>query len=888
MRFIDIVRLRLRSLLRRSHVEEDLSSELSFHLEQQIAENIASGMPPEEARQAAMRTIGSLDLFKEECRDARQTEWGSTLLRDLRYALRTLSQDRGFTTVAVLSLALGIGVNTALFSLVDAVMLKALPVANPEGLVAIDRVNPQGETKDGFSYPLFEEIRDRVPAFSGVFAAMHGVNRVEVQLPGGETVPEAGLRFVSPGYFQTLGVQPVIGRLLTPEDHPRAASDPGVVVSHRFWKGRLNEDPSILGSQISIERHLFTVLGVAPPEFFGEAPGHAPDLWAPAEAMPILSGVSYLGRPNTSWLKVMARLAPGVDEAGARAALQVLHEQLKAEPGRIGASMDEVSGFEVYSGVRGFDDLRRSYSRPLHVLMVIVGMVLLIACANVASLLLARGAQRSREIGIRLALGAKRARVVRQLMTENLCIAFAGGALGALLAVWATRALLLLVSQRPEPLPLNAEVDLRVFLFTACVSILSSILFGLIPAMQSTRVSTSLTVTTTGKPRQRMGRVLVAAQVAMCVLLLAAAGLFMRTLHNLRWQDLGFRPEGLLQVRIDSQAGGYQPHQLPELSERVLSAVRATPGVLSASISYNGYNTGVSRTCCLAIEGHLFREGENRQVPTESVLPGYFETLGLPLLLGRTFTAADFADPPRLVIVNETAARQYFGTASPIGRRIGWGDPPNVGYGIEIAGVVGDLKTGNLRDEMQPILYFPGNSGRVIHVRTGMDPAAASAAIRGAIGEADSNLPVRGVQVVTAVIESSLVIERLMATLASFFGVLALCLTAVGLYGVVDYSVKRRTREIGVRMALGARPAAIVRMVSREVAFLLAAGTLLGVPAALAFNQVLTAMLFGVDPADGMNIAIAAVVLAFTGALAAIVPSRRAASVAPVTALRHE
>jgi predicted permease len=888
MRLIDVCRLRLRSMLRRSRIEEELSSELNFHLEQQIAESIASGTPPEEARRAAQQFLGNVEVFKEECRDARGVEWASGLLRDVRYAIRTLIGDRSFAVVAVLSLGLGIGVNTALFSVIDAVMLKALPVAEPERLVAIDRVNPRGE-RDNFSYPLFEEIRDRMPAFNGVFAALHGTDRVEVLLPDRQSIVESDLRFVSAGYFQVLGVQPAIGRLLAPEDHVQAATAPGVVISHRFWSGRLNRDVSILGKPLTIGRQLFTVLGVSPPEFFGEAAGQAPDVWAPVEAQPILSrGRSLLDKPNVSWLKVMARLAPGVDEAGARAALNVFFEQLKAEPGRIGGNVKQIRSFQVSSGMRGLEDLREAYSRPLRVLMVSVGVVLLIACANVANLLLARSAKRQREIAIRLALGAKRARVIRQLMTENLCIAIAGGVVGVLLATWITRGLLLLASQRPEPLPLNAGIDARVLLFTAFLSMASSILFGIVPAIRSTRSNKSLTITSTSSPRQPLGRVLVVTQVAMCIVLLSAAGLFVRTLHNLRAQDLGFQPEHLLQVRIDPQGSGYKPSDLPEVYGRVLTAVRSVPGVLSASMSHSGFNTGMSRTCCIAVEGHAFRAGEDREVRTNSVLPDYFETVRLSFLLGRTFTVADVADRPRVVIISKSASRRYFATTSPIGKRIGWGDPPNVRYEIEIVGVVDDLKTGNLRDEMRPILYFPANGGRVIHARTAVDTLAIAATIRRAIQIADSNVPVNGIHAITAIVESSLVLERLMATLAGFFGILALCLAAVGLYGVVDYSVRQRTQEIGVRIALGAPSSSIIRMISREVTILLTAGIVIGAPATLAFNQILKAMLFGVDASDRLNIAVAACVLALTGVFAAIAPSRRAASVNPVTALRYE
>jgi predicted permease len=845
-------------------------------------------MRPDEARDAALRAVGNLELYSEECRDARGVEWVRAILRDFRYAGRTLRKTPGFTAVAVLSLALGIGVNTALFSVGDAVMLKSLPVAEPDRLVAIDRLNPRGQ-KDNVSYPLFEEIRDRVPAFAGVFAALHGTDRVEVTLPGGQTIVEADLRFVSDGYFDVLRITPVLGRVLTREDHGRAASAASIVISHRFWRRMLNGDLRVLGSSFTISKQLFTVVGVTPPEFFGESAGQAPDIFAPIGAQQLLSrGESMLDKPNVSWLKVMARLAPGVDEDGARAALNVFAERLKTEPGRLGRWVSGVRGLALVPGSRGLDELRETYSGPLRVLMITVGLVLLIACANVANLLLARGAQRQREIAIRLALGAKRARVVREFMIENLCLAALGGGLGIVLAIWATKGLLLIASHRPEPLPLNATVDLRVLLFTGVVSILSSLAFGLLPAIYATRRGASLTVTSAPRPRQLVGHVLVAGQVAVCIVLLSAAGLFVRTLHNLRSQDLGFRTERLLQARIDPQAAGYRSERAAELYSRVLTAVRSAPGVVSASMSHSGFNTGMSRTCCIAIEGRTFTSGEQREVRTNLVQPNYFETVGLRLLLGRTFVTAEVRESPRVVILSKSAARRYFGTASPIGQRMGWGDPPKVRYEIEIVGVVEDVNTGNLRDEMRPILYFPANGGKVLQVRAAMDPAAVAPTIRAAIQQADSNLPVRGIQAVSHIIDGGLVIERLMATLASIFGLLALWLAMIGLYGVVDYSVRRRTQEIGVRIALGARPFQIVRMISREVTLPVGAGILAGLPVTYAFNRSLTALLYGIDPADRLTIAIAAAVLALAGVLAAIFPSRRAASIAPTTALRYE
>jgi predicted permease len=817
------------------------------------------------------------------------------MFQDLRFGMRLLLKNPGFTAVAVLSLALGIGANTAIFSLVDAVLLKLLPVRNPEQLVALDSFSQRGEHRN-FSHPLFEQLRARTSVFSGLFAAVDGTSRMEMDGPesGGQT-EQAEVQLVSGEYFQVLGVNAVVGRMLTAEDDQTPGAHPVAVLSYGFWQRRFAGDAAIIGKSITLKGQPFTVIGVTPLAFFGEAVGRAPDVWAPLMMEPPLGrGVTRLNSANVGWLRIMGRLKPGVSEQQAQAALTLLLEQLKAEQSDVGQSARNIARIEVFPGRQGLAEFRNQFAKPLRILMAVVGLVLLIACANVANLLLARATARQKEVAVRLAIGAGRFRLIRQFLTESLLLAAAGGALGLLFAWWGSRVLLVLGSSGAAPLPIDVELNARILGFTFAVSLLTALLFGLAPALIVTRqeVNSALKATASARPRLSLSRPLVVAQVALSLLLLTGAGLFVQTLRNLRTLDLGFAAEQIVQARVNPQVSGYKPEQLPELYRRLLERLNSAPGVRSASLAASGFRTGRSRTCCIAVEGYTHRADEDREIQILSVTPGYFQTLGLPLLAGRDFAPSEVSNNkpgefPKIAVINETMARRYFGQASPLGRRFGWGDK-EVKYDTEIIGVVRDANYGNLRDRTRPLIYFPDQGSSLIVVRAAADATALLTTIRQAIQAVDKNLEITSIRTVPQLLEQALVQERLLAKLAGFFSLLALLLACIGLYGVMSYDVARRTHEIGIRMALGAQGGHVLRMVLRETLWLVASGLVIGLGAALATLKLIESLLFGLRPTDPLTLALATLLLLAVAALAGWLPARRAARVDPMLALRHE
>jgi predicted permease len=889
-RWFYTIPLRLRSLFRRRQIERELDEELRYHLERQIEENVTRGMTPEESRYAAMRALGGLEQRKEECRDMRRVRPIEDMKQDLRYGLRTLRQSPGFTAVAVLSLALGIGANTAIFSLVDAVLLKMLPVRSPEQLVTVEAIYPRGERRN-FSYPVFERLRDRPQVFTGVLAAQDGTTQMEMAEPESANRTErAVVQLVSGEYFQVLGVNAVIGRTLTAADDQTPSAHPVAVLSYAFWQRRFAGDVSVIGKRILLKAQPFTIIGVAPPAFFGEAVGRAPDIWAPLMMQPALDrGRSYIREAGSGWLRIMARLQPGVDETQARAWLALRHEQIKAEPDKLARNLSKI---EPLSGGRGLAGFRNQYSKPLSVLMAVVGLVLLIACANVANLLLARATTRQREVTIRLALGAGRFRLIRQFLTEGTLLAVAGGALGLLFAWWGSRFLLVLVSNDSNPIPIDVTPNARILGFTIGVSLLTALIFGLAPALAATRqdINAGLKMTALARPRLSLSRFLVIGQVALSLLLLAGAGLFVQTLRNLSTLDLGFASESILQFWIDPQASGYKQEQLSDLYRRLLERLNSAPGIQSVSMASHGFRTGDSSSCCISVEGYTNRLDEDRNIHTNRVTPGFFRTMGLPLLLGRDFTAQEASGElfPNIAIINETMARYYFGEANPLGKRFGFGNPPQVKLYIEIIGVVRDANYGNLREKPPRLIYFPAHGGDVLVARAAGPVVALSATIRREIQTVDRSLEASDANAIPKLRDQALVQERLLAQLSSFFGLLALLLACVGLYGVMSYDVARRTNEIGIRMALGAQRVHVVSLVMRETMWLIVIGLIVGLVAALATTRFIASLLYGLTPNDPPTIGLAGLLLLIVAALAGYLPARRAARVDPMVALRHD
>ena len=814
------------------------------------------------------------------------------IVQDIRFALRHLLKNPAFTCVAVLSLALGIGANTAIFSLVDAVMVKMLPVRDPEQLVALDSFTQRGEQRD-FSYPLFKYLRDRKSSFSGVLAASDGTSRMAMKMPSSDDTEQVEVQMVSGEYFQVLGVDAFVGRLLTAEDDQAAGANPVAVLSYNLWQRRFGGEFSVIGQTITVKDQPLTVIGVAPAKFFGEAVGRAPDVWTPLTMQPSLQkGQSYLESPNISWLRIMGRLKTGLNQNQANAEVNNVVWQLKNESNDLGKSALNIAKIDVLSGAQGLAEFRTRFAKPLRILMAVVALVLLIACANVANLLLARATARQKEVAVRHAIGAGRFRLIRQFLTESLILATFGGVLGLLFAWWGSRALLILVSGDSSPIPIDVTPNVRILSFTFAVSVLTALLFGLAPAWIITRpnVSSALKVTTPARPRLGLSRLLVVSQVTFSLLLLIGAGLFLKTLHNLRTINLGFQADQLIQARISPRSSGYKPEQYPELNKRLIERLNSTPGIRSASVAGSGFRSGSSRTCCIAVEGYTPGKDEDRQIQVLEVAPGYFSTIGLPLLMGRDFTPSEVENKPgvfpKLAIINETMAHRYYGQANPVGRRFGWGDEKVV-YDTEIVGVARDANYGNLREKTKSLIYYPSEGGTLLVVRAGLDSSTLVSTIRNEIKTVDKTLE-PFISTVPQLRDEALVQERMLAKLSSFFGLLALLLAGIGLYGVMSYDVVRRTREIGVRMAVGARGLDVLGMILREALWLVIAGVLLGLLVALMTMKVIASLLFGLEPTDPLTLVMATVVMLAIAAFAGWLPAWRAARIDPVFALRHE
>jgi predicted permease len=816
------------------------------------------------------------------------------LWQDIRFGVRMLLKNWSFTFVVVLSLAFGIGANTAIFSIVDVVLLKQLPVRSPEQLVMLDTFNERGEQRD-FSHPLFEQMRARNKVFSGMFAAMDGTRRMDVATDSAQ-LGKAEVQLVSGEYFDVLGVNAFLGRTVTPSDDQTPGAHPVAVLSYGFWQRAFAADNSIIGKSIRLKDQPFTVIGVTPRAFFGEAVGRAPDIWAPLMMEPPLSpGQSYLGEANVNWLRVFARCQSGTCQQQAQSELNNSLAQVKNEPDPMGREARRIARLEVMAGGQGLAQFRTEFGKPLRILMAAVILVLLIACANVANLLLARATSRQKEVAVRMAIGAGRFRLIGQFLTESFLLAFVGGLMGLLLAWWGTRILLVLASASSVPIPLDVEPNRRILAFTFAISVATAIVSGLAPAIIVTRqqLTTALKTSTMSRPRLWLSRPLVIAQVALSLLLLTGAGLFVQTLRNLRAVDLGFAADELLQVRINPEGSGYKPEQLPQLYSTVLERISSTPGVRSASLAVTGFRSGMSRTCCLAVEGRAVSPDEDREVQTINVTPGYFETMGLSLQAGRDFTWQETPKKDRgfakVAVINKTLSQQYFGNSSPLGQHFGWGDPAkeSIKYDIEIVGVANDAKYGKLRNKTRPLIYFPTYGGTLLVVR-GLSTTVSAAAIRQQIQSIDRNLEILNIETVPRLVDVELTQERLLAKLSGFFSSVALLLACIGLYAVMSYDVGRRTREFGIRIALGAQTTDVLRVVMKYGIVLVLVGIAVGLGAAFAFTRLMSSLLFGVTPTDAVTLAIVSLSLVSVALIACYLPARRATRVDPLVALRDE
>ncbi len=851
----------------------------------------------------------------------------ANLWQDLRFALRILAKNPGFTLIAVLTLALGIGANTAIFSVLDSVLLRSLPVPHPEQLVTLSDPDEHGSSfgseggdRSLLAYSEFEYFRDHNEVFSEIFAADSQLPELEITIPNsssstGAQKESARIRLVSADYFATLGVTPAAGAFFTREVDRARGGSPIAVLSYAFWKQRFSLDPLALGKTIQIRQTAFQIVGITPPGFFGETVGEFPDLWIPM----MMQDSIYPGRDLLTaaedltnmhiWLQVMARLSPGVTPEQAKASINVVFKGLLES--KVGASISAEERrhaldqrINLQQAARGSSVLREHFGEPLKILMAMVGFVLLIACANVANLLLARGAARQREFALRLAIGAGRVRLIRQLLTESLLLAVSGAAAGLLLAQWTDTLLLRMVSgdsAGPPSIHLDLQPDARVLGFTLGVTLLTTILFGLIPSLYSTRLDLTpvLKSTPTGTSsevshrRFSTGKILVVTQVAVSVILLVSAGLFVRSLSKLGEVKLGYNLENLILFRVDAAPGGYKGAAIPRFQLDLLARISAIPGLRGATVSKDGLFSGSESADPIAVEGYTPKAGDEMHSRMDHVGPGYFSTLGIPILMGREIEAQDAPGSIRAAVINQTFARRFFPNTNPIGKHVRdtySGNPAE----MIVVGVAADAKYNDLREKALPRIYAPlanpmwENPAAFYEVRTYADPQAVAATLRRVVQEAAPTLPPIKVHTMSWLVDDSLQTDRFIEQLAGVFSLLALLLAAIGLYGLMAYTVSRRTRDIGIRLALGAEPGNVLWEVLRETLVLVLIGIVIGVPVALGSAHFMRSMLFGLGLADPVAILFAATLLALVATLAGFLPARRASQVDPMVALRYE
>jgi predicted permease len=842
--------------------------------------------------------------------------WIENRIADLRYGMRMIAGTPGISSIAILSLALGIGANTAIFSIVDALLLKRLPVKAPQELFM-----PSTGERVSWNYPDYVAFRDDSGSFEGLAAYGSGVRALGMQLDSAGATEIAYTQLVTGNYFDVFGVAPALGRLFTGEEDRQPGSSSYAVLSYPYWLARFGGAQDIIGRTLRLNGHVFTIIGVTRSGFRGTDVTTTPQLFIPLLMYSEASGQPY-SRWNSRhywWMQVVGRIKPDVSRSQAEAELSaILRSQVEAERK---AEPDSRTGkpslVMLKPAASGYSSMRNRLEKPLIVLMSLVGLVLLIACANVANLMLARGAARQHEMAIRLAVGATRARLITRLLAESVLIALMGGAAGLLLAYFGVDLLLGFVPPSGEiQVAFEVTPDVRLLAFTFAVSLLTGIVFGIAPALRCTRpdlvpVLKEEVPGSTGSSRLTLRNALVVVQVALSLLLLIGAGLFVRSLGNLRSVDTGFSREQTVIVSLDPERNGYKGQRLRDFFERVRARAEVLPGVQSASVAAITPLSGMRWGSDFAPEGYSWKTDEEKSVDCNGVGPRYFETVGLPLLLGRDFRDDDnpavTPEPPdrlgnernqpeppgpRVAIVTESVAKRFFGGRNPIGSRICLEEKFDAGRAYEIIGVAKDARYFGMREAAEPMVYLPiwreSPFAVSICIRTRRDMADLVGDVRRIVSEMDPAVPVMTSRTMQQQIDQDILTDRLIATLSIFFGLLALLLAAVGLYGVISYSVARRTREIGIRMALGASSSAVLRMVGLDAALLILAGAAVGIPSALAATRLVKSFLFGIDAQDPGTIIAGTAVLAATAALACFLPARRAAKVDPMSCLRCE
>ena len=832
------------------------------------------------------------------------------LFEDIRYALRQLTNSPGFAAVAIVTLALGIGANTAIFSLLDQALLRTLPVKDTDRLVILQfagsfngRTSTRTDESFYFSYPMYRDLRDRNSVFSGLLATVW--TEVGVQWHNQPELVAAEL--VSGNYFDVLGVKPALGRVFVASDDLVADANPVVVLSFSYWNRRFGADPNLVNQSLLVNGRPFTIIGVAPPGFHSVVMGDTPDLFAPmtmkAEVKP---GFNDLEDRKSRWLNIVGKLKPGLTREQADAGINPLWYSIRADElkqrghssERFKESFLTKSHLFVRDGAKGFSPLRSDAQEPLLIIMAMVGLVALMACANVGSLLLVRAAGRIREMSVRYALGAKRARVVQQLLVEGLLLGLAGGALGIAIAPRVSAWLINMIwSRTTGDLPFSSHPDLRILLFNFALALLVSLLFSLAPAAQFWRPNLAPAlkqqVMTAGGGPLRFRRISVAVQLGLSILVLVGAGLFVRTLHNLKSLNVGFATDHLVTFGVQPTLAGYRPDQTRDLDKQILQTLAALPGVRSVAATSDPElaNDNTSRNITLA--GYTAKENEDMNVESPNVSPGYFSTMGMPLLAGRDLSEQDRDGTQKVAVVNESFARHYFAEPQQaVGHYYGQG-AGDVKPDTEIVGVVRDAKHTGVRQDFTrtiftPYLQEPDPGAMTFYVRTWQSPESAEATVRRAMQTLDSKLVLDNFRTMQEQIDDNLMVERVIALLASSFGILAALMAAVGLYGVLAYSTAQRTREIGIRIALGADRTSVMRMVLVEVLWLAGISIAVALPASVLLTHAARSQLFGISSSDPLTLVVVTLLVAAVALASALLPARRAAKTDPIVALRYE
>lgn len=918
---------KLNWLMRRRKKESELRDELQFHLEEEAEQRREEGLAEDEARWAARRELGNPALVEENTR----AMWGWTtveqLAQDARYAFRTMAANRLFTLLAISSLALGIGANTAIFSFMDSILLRSLPVSDPESLVVLNwhakdtrqdfvmrdmsgttyNDPKRGTTAGIFPFPAFELFRKQDSIFSVVFAHCQSfqVRKLNLSIKGQASL--AGGWSVSGDYFRGLGVRPAAGRLIVPDDD-RVGAPPVAVVSYGFSQSHFAGPANAAGRPVLIDDLPFTVVGVTPPEFFGVDPAQAPDVYLPLHANELLGAghpfgfrpEAYLAR-NYYWIQVMGRLRPGVSRAQAQAMLAPVFQQWVATTAENDPERSNLPALVINQGAGGLDSLRRQYSKPLYVLMTLVGLILALTCANLANLLLARAAARTSEIALRMSLGAGRLRIVRQLLTESVLLGALGGAMGVFFAVWGIRFLTRLLANGRPNFTLHANLNWHVLGAAAALSFLTSILFGLAPALTVTGVDVmpALKAIRAAQPRTghrfrrvSLRRVLLVGQIAISLLMLVAAGLFVRTLSNLQSIELGFNRENLLLFQIDARKAGHKDPEIATFYSNLRDRFSAIPGVHNATLERHSIVAGEDGLP-IGVPGSPPNPA-NRFL---TIGPAFFATMQIPILAGRDFEERDRRGSPAVAVINQVFARANFGDRDPLGQHLilrEGGNEGAVARDMEIVGVSRNARYGGLTRTIPPVVYMPYDQGypqpneMVYALRTSGDPLRYVNSVREIVRRADPRVPVSEIRTQAADIDRTINQEIVFAELCSGFAILALVIACVGLYGTVSYNVARRTGEIGIRMALGAQRGMVVRMVLAEVSVLVAVGLAIGMSTALAASKFVESLLYGMKPNDPLALTLAVTTLLGAALLAGYVPARKASRIDPMAALRHE